>query len=439
MRRSLGLSIALILSLGFAAGSCSLFTHEQPTKPLPVVNHTATMDLTPGIKIDGLVELPPGFTPIVGQPPMWTRRAQEIALTGSLQGQTKVLGFSGPGFRHYRLIAADGGPGAPHGKIVALAASPDGMTLAVAEAEPQHVNVVLRYLISDTGETTVATIDGEFKAASLKWLSPGILAVGLSGRPADAPESMGMIYRIHVVGALSSKEVRLTCEPSTLVFSPGGMFAVGEGDQNTPPSLFNVQTGECRKIASEGPIRVLGWGSGQHAFLYSKLAGRYSGAGVFRYSIADGTTDVIAVSSSAAAYVGEGIVMALGNRELNERVATSTPDKRVTAQIATFVPRQGTAIVNTLGIPTTPAMLMASTMIFSPLSAELAIQLFAIQPQGPTRNIVVFSVTDHKAFVLANGSARGVAVIGWSPTANNLAIFDGDGVNGALAVLTPPH
>ena len=244
MRRSLRLSIALLLYLGLSAASCSLFKHEQQPKPLPVVNHTATMDLTPGIKIDGLVELPPGFTPIVGQPPIWTRRTQEIALTGSLQGQTRVLGFSGPGFRHFRLIAADGGPGARRGKIVALAGSPDGMTLAIAEARPESVEIVLRYLISDTGESTVATFDGKFNAVSLKWLSTGILAVGLSGRPADAPESMGMIYRMHVAGAVSTKEVRLTCEPSTMVFSPGGGLAVGEGDQNTPPSLFNIQTGQ---------------------------------------------------------------------------------------------------------------------------------------------------------------------------------------------------
>src|SRR5205085_1315102 len=104
------------------------------------------------------------------------------------------------------------------------------------------------------------------------------------------------------------------------------------------------------------------------------LAGRDGGAGVFRYRIADGSTDVIAVSSSAAAYVGEGIVMALGNRALTEKVAASTPDKRVTAQIATFIPKQGTTLVSSLGIPTTPGMLMASTMIFSPLSSELAIQ-----------------------------------------------------------------
>jgi hypothetical protein len=440
MSRSSGLFIATILCLSLIAASCSLFRHEQQPKPPPVVNHTATMDLTPGITINGLVELPPGFTPVVGQPPIWTRRAEEIALTGSVQGRTKVLGFSGPGFRHYRLIAADGGPGAPHGKIVGLAASPDGMTLAVVEAEPDRVEIVLRYLISDTGESTVANFEGKFDAAGLTWLSPSMLAVGLSGRPKDSPESMGMIYLIKVVSAISTGEVRLTCAPSALVFSPDGRFAVGTGDQKRPPSLFNIQTGRCRKIAfDDGPIRVLGWGPGDGTFLYSTLAGRDHGAGVFRYKIMDRTTEVIAVSSSAAAYTVGGVVMALGNRELNAKAAASMPDKRVTAQIASFVPGQGTTIVNSLGIPTTPAMLMASTMTYSPVAAQLGIQLFSNQPQGPTRDILAFSVTEHKAFVLASGSARGVAVIGWSPTANQLAIFDGDGVNDALAVLTPPH
>ena len=129
--------------------------------------------------------------------------------------------------------------------------------------------------------------------------------------------------------------------------------------------------------------------------------------------------------------------MALGNRELNPRTAASSPDKRVTAQIASFIPRQGTTIVDTLGIPTTPAMMMASTMTYSHGFAELALQLFADRPEGPTREIITFSIVDRKAFVLASGPVRGVAVIGWSPGANQLAIFDGDGVNSALAVIAP--
>ena len=244
-------------------------------------------------------------------------------------------------------------------------------------------------------------------------------------------------YLIHVLGAVTVEEVKLTCPPSMLVFSPDARFAVGEGDEHTPASLFDSRNGNCQQVSLDGPIRVLGWAPGSAAFLYSTPAGRGHGAGVFRYNIADGKTELIAVSSSAAAYTGEGIVMALGNRDLNPQSAASSPDKRVTAQIASFVPRQGQTIVDSLGIPTTPAMMMASTMIYSHGFAELALQLYADGAAGPTREIVTFSIVDRKAFVLASGGVSGVVVIGWAPTANHLVIFDGDGATGALAVITP--
>jgi hypothetical protein len=436
MRRSL-LFVFLLVLLSLGAASCSLFGREKPPPPLPVTQHTATMDLTPGIIVNGLVEMPAGFTPIVGQPPLWLQGAKEVALTGTRQGRTEVLGFSGAAYKHMRLVAADGGPGAPHGKIVGLAASPDGLTLAVAEAEPGRIEIVLRYVISDGGQSSVASFDGNFHAVSLTWLAPNTLAVSLAGESAASPAQPGGLYLIHVLGAVTVEEVKLNCPPSMLVFSPDAHFAVGEGDEHAPASVFDSRNGNCHQIGLDGPIRVLGWAPGSAAFLYSTPAGRGHGAGVFRYNIADGKTDLIAVSSSAAAYTGQGIVMALGNRELNPQTAASSPDKRVTAQIASFVPKQGQTIVDSLGIPTTPAMMMASTMTYSHGFAELALQLYADRPAGPTREIVTFSIVGRKAFVLANGGVNGVVVIGWAPGANHLVIFDGDGATGALAVITP--
>ncbi len=436
MRRSLLLVLLLgLLSLG--AASCSLFGHEKTPPAPPVIQHTATMDLTAGIIVNGLVETPRGFTPIVGQPPLWLQGNKEVALTGTLQGRTEVLGFSGFGYKGMRLVAADGGPGAPHGKIVGLAASPDGLTLAVAEAEPGRIEIVVRYVISNGGQNSVASFDGNFHAVSLTWLAPNTLAVGLAGESAAPPAQPGGLYLIHVLGAVTVEEVKLDCPPSTLVFSPDARFAVGEGDEQTPASVFDSRNGKCHQVSLYGPIRVLGWAPGSSAFLYSTAAGRGHGAGVFRYNIVDGKTDLIAVSSSAAAYTGEGVVMALGNRELTQQTAAALPDKRVTAQIASFVPRQGHTIVDSLGIPTTPAMMMASTMTYSHGFAELAMQLYADAAAGPTREIVTFSIVDRKAFVLASGGVSGVAVIGWAPGANQLVIFDGDGATGALAVITP--
>lgn len=414
-----------------------MFGHEEKPPAPAVTLHTATMDLTPGITVDALVETPPGFTPIAGQPPLWLQGAKEIALAGTLQGRTEVLGFSGSGYKNVRLVAADGGPGAPQGTIVGLAASPDGLTLAVAQATPARIEIVLRYVISNGGQNSVASFDGNFHAVSLTWVAPDTLAVGLAGGSAGSPAAAGGLYLVHVLGAIAVEQVKSSCPPSTLVFSPDARFAVGEGDEHTPVSIFDSRSGTCQQVSSAGPIRVLGWAPASGAFLYSTPAGGGHGAGVFRYTIAGARTELIAVSSSAAAYTGSGIVMALGNRDLNPQTAASSPDKRVTAQIASFVPKQGATIVDTLGIPTTPAMMMASTMAYSHGFAELALQLYADRPGGPTREIVTFSVVDRKAFVLASGPVRGVAVIGWSPAANHLVIFDGDGAIGALAVITP--
>ena len=73
------LALAALLSLGAAA--CSMFSHKQPPRP-PVILHTATMDLTPGINV-ALVQTPPGFTPIAGQPPLWLQGEKELALAGT--------------------------------------------------------------------------------------------------------------------------------------------------------------------------------------------------------------------------------------------------------------------------------------------------------------------------------------------------------------------
>ena len=59
--------------------------------------------------------------PIAGQPPFWLQGGKELALTGTIQGRTEVLGFTGGAYKNVRVVAADGGPGAPHGKIVGLA------------------------------------------------------------------------------------------------------------------------------------------------------------------------------------------------------------------------------------------------------------------------------------------------------------------------------
>lgn len=412
--------------------------------------YTATMQITPGLTVRALVKTPPGFMPIAGEPPLWLQNGTEIGLVGSLNGRTEILGFSGAGYQNERLIAADDGPGARNGRIVGLAASPDGLTLAIAEGEPGRVRIVLRYVLSKGGQNTVASFDGTFHAVSLDWIGNDRLAVGLAAKsgpqpaqtgtpaPAAAPATAGGLFYIKVAGAVKIVPVTVPCALSPLAFSPDARFMVGEGDAEAGPMIFERRTNACQPLRTGGPMRVLGWAPDDAAFLYAAPATRLHGPGVFRYTIATGRSELIAVASGAAAYINSGGIVALGNQQLTYRGALADPNRIVTAELARFAAKKSQVHVQSLDFPTTPRMLMASTMTYTPGFAQVAIQMYAaVQGQGPTREIVTFSLTDNKAFVIAHGPLRGTAEIGWSRKANQLVIFDGADGNGMLAVVVP--
>jgi hypothetical protein len=414
---------------------------QTPASTAP--QYTATMEITPGITVRGLVKTPPGFMPIAGEPPLWLQGGSEIGLVGSVNDRTEVLGFSGKGYKSVRLIAADGGPGARNGRIVGLAVSPDGMTLAVAEGEPGRVEIVLRYLLSTAGENSVAAFDGTFHAVTLKWVARTELAVGLAAEaPAPPPiappqANAGGLFYIDVAGAVKTRRVAVNCALSPLAFSPDRRFVVGEGDSKAAPMILDTKTEACRALSIASQVRVLGWAPGSAAFLYAAPATSLTGPGVFRYDLATGRSELIAVASGAAAYLNSGAIVALGNRELTFRSALAAPNRVVTAQLATFEPTEPEVHIESLGLPTTPRMLMASTMAYTPAFAQVAMQMYTASQQGAAREIVSYSLLDRKAFVLAHGPLRGAAVIGWSPKANRLAVFDGDAGSGVLAVIAP--
>ena len=116
----------------------------------------------------------------------------------------------------------------------------------MAEAEPGRIEIVLRYVISNGGQNSVASFDGNFHAVSLTWIAPNTLAVGLAGESSASPAEAGGLYLVHVLGAVTVEQVKLTCPPSMLVFSPDARFAVGEGDEHTPASLFDSRNGNCQ-------------------------------------------------------------------------------------------------------------------------------------------------------------------------------------------------
>ena len=92
----------------------------------------------------------------------------------------------------------------------------------MAEAEPGRIEIVVRYVISNGGQNSVASFDGNFHAVSLTWLAPDTLAVGMAGEPGAAPAQAGGLYLIHVLGAITVEQVKLTCPPLDAGLQPRG-------------------------------------------------------------------------------------------------------------------------------------------------------------------------------------------------------------------------
>src|SRR5260370_21188761 len=125
MHRSLLRTIAIVLLMTLGIASCSILGHKEkpPTTPAKLL-HMGTMDLTAGIPLNALVKTPPGFAPIAGEPPLWLQGAKEIALAGTLDGRTRVLGFSGGGDKKMRLGSADPRPRPTPRNIIRPAPNP---------------------------------------------------------------------------------------------------------------------------------------------------------------------------------------------------------------------------------------------------------------------------------------------------------------------------
>ncbi|MGA6974705.1 MAG: hypothetical protein WBY93_23960, partial [Candidatus Binatus sp.] len=143
--------LILILALtAVSVASCSSAKPPAPAPP-PFVAHSATLDVTAGLKVLTNVQMPEGFAPIATRPPIWLEEGDEIGVIGTQSGHTIMYGLGGTGWRNGRILAAETGPGAAEeGSIADIAVSPNGLTLASAVVVPgaNRVDVVIRDLIA---------------------------------------------------------------------------------------------------------------------------------------------------------------------------------------------------------------------------------------------------------------------------------------------------
>jgi hypothetical protein len=454
MLRSFLFALSLTLVLALGAIGCS---SGRPTKPpLPIVTvRTATMDITPGIEVLTHVALPNGFKPSTDYPPMWLQSGQEVAIAGTRNGRATIIGYSGDGYRTERVIAEDGGIGAPDGKILDFASNADGMVLAlaVAEANQPQLDVITRDVISAGAASPVSSFDGVFQSVSIGWLGDFAIPLALQAHEAEAPprDRMGFVnsppppasgassglYTINVSGAVTTGYLKLNCRLSRLSWSPDGIVAVGAGDAKALPIVVNRAKESCQQFNAKAPIQVLDWQPDSKAFLYQENGP--NGPAIYRYDLGAMRRRLVAISSGAAIFVGNDQILALGNSDLTFREAQFSPSREIRAELALSDASGGDTDVQSLGFNTTAPLLAASTMTYAHPTDTAAIATFSPGEPAPMRKVVIYSVASKKAFLVAFGLARGGISMSWSPRGRYLAISDGDATSAALTILAPPQ
>ncbi|MGH7839137.1 MAG: hypothetical protein ACREQC_15095, partial [Candidatus Binataceae bacterium] len=391
-------ALAVLSAISGCAG------HKPPKLATATPLRNGSLTFTAGIEVAASADLPADFAADPAYAPVWLDHGAEIAVAGRTNRKTIVLGFGGPGWAIQHVIAEDFGVGAPRGKLLDLAAAPDGLTVATAVAEPaeQRLEVIVRGTVSDSADRPMASFAGVYDWAQLKWLNDSTIALALrTNPPGGASDDAGVVslHLITVAGQPTTKAFdHLACGLSPLSYSIDTRMAVAQGSRGAAPALLDLRDGTCRALPLREPIRVLAWAPDSSSFLYMAQGdGRV--AGVFRYDLSRGVARVVAIASAAAAYASDGAVVAVGNRTLSWRRAAAAPDQQVTAEIALTPAGQSTTTINSLGFATSPAMLAESSMVFSENSDRGVIDITIPVAAAPLRELIEYSYPTRAAFV----------------------------------------
>src|SRR5271157_4096822 len=115
MRRSSFFPIAMLPIL--LAGGCA--SHKPAHLP-PVTLTRGSLAIASGLRTMS-VALPAGFAADPAYAPVWLRQGAEIGVAGNANGTAQMVGLSGPGYTTQRILAANFGVAAPHGKLLDVA------------------------------------------------------------------------------------------------------------------------------------------------------------------------------------------------------------------------------------------------------------------------------------------------------------------------------
>ncbi len=445
MSRSVCASLGLVLAI--ARAGCAARGPKLPAQEAQPLQTGGILTIAAGVPVVARSVQPLGFEPLAYHPPMWLNQGRDVAVVGSFHGRTTLVDF-GIGPQQPVVLATD----TPDAVLSDIVPNPDGSAIAVALARSGGRRIeVVRFDIATHQKSSLATIDRGFETLSMAWPTADTIALAVNepaprkdvqAPPADTDpparaDAAFQLYLIPVKTQRAPTRVTFKCALSPLSWSPNGSYAVGQGEGAAPPTLLDLDRKRCAPINVPGPINVLSWAPRGASFIFAGPAPGGSVTSVFQFDIASAHLSPVAISSSAAAYVSDTSMVALGSRELTLARARAQPQSQVTAEVALMDPVQGLLKISSLGVRTLADMLAASTMVYSPSSAMAAIELFAPGGVAPMRHIVTFSTGTRRETLLASGPATGLVLMAWSPDGETLAIFHGNASVSELTLVAP--
>ena len=407
---------------------CSLFKSKPPAPPPHPfqLGATATLGITTGIPVIASTELPRGFIPNAAVPPMWLAEDLGIAIAGSLNGRGAVLGLSGPKLSKLRVITGGHRSGTSAGSagiIQAVAASPDGMELALAVAEPANnrLNLVLIDSIGNGESHSVASFDGAYDVVSMNWIDRDTLAFLIypSAPPAQIAANVdtvgaqsGGLYVIGITGLGSITHLdRITCRRGPSSFSPNRRFAASAGEVGSAPAVVDLQNQTCAQIRVASPVKLLGWAPDSSGFLYAAANDRGT-CSTARYTVAVRRSTLVAAFIEVGGDRQRRHHVAIGDRRLSWKAHRAGPNRPVKTEVALMNPASGEIKINSLGYATPPALFAKAR---SPSRPRPTCRTRRFVPtRRSSRELIEYLIRARSAFV-SLGSGRGPLSMSWSP------------------------
>jgi hypothetical protein len=441
--------LAILASIVLLTAGCA--SRKPPALP-PFEAHAASLGITRGMRLAAFAQLPDGFTPALGVAPIWLEQGREIALAGSSRGGSIILGLSGPGLTHGRVLAADFGPGAQAGRIVDAAANTDGTRLAtlVAESSAPRLDLVVRGMTEGDYGEVIGSFDGIYDRAALAWLGPDLLAITLHAgpqpqTPANAPDQPATlpangIYLVDVAKPSSLFHLEgIDCPVSRLNVAPDARLALSEGADGVAPALIDLKSHQCRPLPIATAIKPLGWARDSSALLFA-APGPGGVTGAFRYVVATGAISTVAIGSQLAAIASDGTLIVIGSRHLTWQSAAANPAASIRTQVALINSATGEIKLNELGYSTTPLWLARSSIAYSTVSDYAAIDALLPGLNGDAqRELIDYTARSHNAYVLGLGPADQPLAMSWSPGGTMLAVVTSSSSSNVLTVFIPPN